>query len=257
MTLRFLAAIVFGAALTATTAYAQDAPPATQNPGTMPRAGYGPPPRGGMGMMLGRSIAGTVTEAAADRFTIQTFRGGTYTILFDANTHIVKQTAGAGRGRGMGAGMGMRAGGGQPVQASEIKASEIKVGDAIAALGEVDSSTLSVGAVGIVLLDPERARLMKHMQANYGKTWLMGKVTAIDGTKITIAGALDNQPYTLQADENTYFRERRQPIALAGIHVGDMVRAEGGMKGSDFAVRLVNVMPLPLNARVPRSAQPQ
>jgi hypothetical protein len=151
----------------------------------------------------------------------------------------------------------MRAGGGRPVQASEIKASEIKVGDAIAALGEVDSSTLSVGAVGIVLLDPERTRLMKHMQANYGKTWLMGKVTAIDGTKITIAGALDNQPYTLQADENTYFRERRQSIALAGIHVGDMVRAEGGMKGSDFAVRLVNVMPLPLNARLPRNAQPQ
>jgi len=40
-----------------------------------------------------------------------------------------------------------------------------------------------VGAVVVLQLDPERAKQIREMEANFGKTWLMGKVTAINETK--------------------------------------------------------------------------
>src|SRR6185437_10592610 len=64
---------------------------------------------------------------------------------------------------------GFGGGGNSPLQ---IKSTDIKVGDAIAAMGEVDAAQKSVGAMGILQLDPERAKQMEQMQANYGKTWL-------------------------------------------------------------------------------------
>lgn len=248
MNLRFVSALVFALALT-TAVFAQNAPADGQNPNMMP--GYGPL-GGGMGMMMGSAIAGTVTEAASDHFTIKTFRGATYTIHFDANTRILKQTAGAGRGYGMGRGMGMRPRAGQPIPAGDIK-----VGDALAANGEVDVNGRSVAATDLILLDPQRAQHMQQMQADYGTTWLMGRVTAIDGAKITIAGALDSQTYTLTTDANTGFHQRRRPIALTDIQVGDMVRAEGALKGDAFAATLVNVMRMPPAARLPRNVPPQ
>ena len=67
-----------------------------------------------------------------------------------------------------------------PTRPQAIKASDIKVGDAIGASGEIDANAKSVGAVVIFQIDPERAKQMREMQANYGKTWIMGKVTAIN-----------------------------------------------------------------------------
>ena len=115
-----------------------------------------------------------------------------------------------------------------------IKASEIKVGDAIGASGEIDANAKSVGAVVIFQIDPERAKQMREMQANYGKTWIMGKVTAINDVKVTLQGGPDNATHTFVADENTTFRKRRDPITLGDIQVGDMVRAEGAVKNGAF-----------------------
>ena len=55
----------------------------------------------GMGMAGGRGIMGTVTEVAADHYTVKTENGETYTVHFSANTRIFKQPAGQ---RGGGAG---------------------------------------------------------------------------------------------------------------------------------------------------------
>ena len=128
MRIRFLFAIVFGVALTMT-AFSQDA-----NSGQ----------RGGGG------ITGTVTEVAADHYIIKTDGGETYTIHFSANTRIMKQTV---RQRGEG--------GGNPPQ--PLKSTDIKVGDAVAALGEVDAAAKSVGAVVVLQLDPERAKQIREM----------------------------------------------------------------------------------------------
>jgi hypothetical protein len=112
-------------------------------------------------------------------------------------------------------------------------------------MGEVDANAKSVGAVAIVQLDPERAKQMREMQANYGKTWIMGKVTAIDGVKVTLMGALDEKAHSFVADENTTFRKRRDPITLADIQVGDTVRAEGAIKEGLFLATSVNAMSPP------------
>jgi len=249
-----LIALVIATGLT-TKAYAQGAgsPPPGQNSGQGNgggggqrggRRGFG----GGMGMM-GRGVMGTVTEAAADHYTIKTETGEVYTVHIGDNTRIMKQPAGmrgpggaggneAGGGAGGGGGMGRGYGGNPPEQ---IKASDIKVGDAIGAMGEIDATAKSVSAMRIMLLDPEAAKRMEEMDANFGKTWLQGKVTAIEGTKITLTGALDNAPHTAVADENTTFRKRRDPITLADIQVGDTVRIDGAVKDGVFAATSISL----------------
>jgi preprotein translocase subunit YajC len=193
-------------------------------------------------MGMGRGLMGTVTEVAADHYTVKTEAGETYTVKFSANTRILKQPQ---QQRGEGAeGAGQRGGGGGYTPPTPIKSTDIKVGDAIAAMGDVDATAKSVGAMMVMQIDPERARQMREMQANYGKTWLMGKVTAIDGVKGTLTGSVDNKPYSFVADENTTFRRRRDPITLADIQVGDTVRAEGAIKDGAFLATAVNAMVL-------------
>jgi hypothetical protein len=227
-------------------------------------------------MGMGRGLVGTVTEVAADHYTIKTGAGETYTVHFSANTRMIKQTAqgprqGQGQGQGPGQGQGGRQGrgrggegeggeggyGGNPPQA--IKPTDIKVGDAIMAGGEIDATAKSVGAVMVAQLDPERAKQLREMEANYGKTWLMGKITAVDGVKVTIMGSVDNAAHSFVADENTSFRKRRDPITLADLQVGDTVRVEGAVKDGAFLAATVNAMGAPPggNPTVPRSGPPQ
>jgi hypothetical protein len=251
MNLRLLSAIVFSLALGA--ASAQDAPPPagqTQSSG----AGGGQGQRGGRGGGFGfggRGLLGTVTEVGADHYTIKTDAGQTYVVHFSANTRIMKQTAQR-RSPGEGDGGGNR----EQSAPQTLKPTDIKVGDAVTAIGEVDEAAKSVGAVMVLQLDPERAKQMREMQANYGKTWLIGKVTAINETKVTLMGSVDNAAHAFQADENTTFRKRREPITLADVQVGDAVRVEGAVKDGVFVATSVSVMGMPPGGgpSVPRDA---
>ena len=224
-----------------------------QSPDPSQDAGQSNPQRGqrgnrgawGGGGMMGRGVMGTVTEVAPDHFTIKTDSGDLYTIHYSVNTHIMK-------GGGAGGGGGQRRRSPEeadmPAAAPQaIKATDIKVGDAIAASGEIDANAKSVGAVVVFQIDPERAKQMREMQANYGKTWLMGKVTAISDVKVTLQGGPDNAAHAFVADENTTFRKRRDPITLADIQVGDMVRAEGAIKNGVFVATTVTAMGAPPN----------
>jgi hypothetical protein len=223
--------------------------------------------RGGRGMGGGfgggRGTAGTVTEVAADHYTIKTELGEIYTIRFSVNTRIMKQAPGGGgqrRGQEAGRNAGQSAGQGGSGQGSgnaedggprtppqPIKATDIKVGDVIVAGGEVDASTKSVGAVGVMLIDPERAKEMRAMEANFGKTWLAGRVTAINEAKVILEGGPDHATHAFVADENTTFRKRRDPITLPDVQIGDMVRAEGAIKDGTFVATSVVVMGPPPN----------
>jgi hypothetical protein len=86
----------------------------------------------------------------------------------------------------------------------------------------------------------------------------MGKVTAINETKVTLEGSVDKAAHSFVADENTTFRKRRDPITLADIQVGDMVRAEGAVKDGIFVAATVSVMGMPPGGMpmVPRDAAP-
>ena len=226
-------------ATTSFSLFAQDTNPG-QAPSQSPQGSGQRGGRGGFGGgMMGRGVMGTVTEVASDHFTIKTDAGELYTIHYSVNTRIM---AGGGGGQRHGQGGDNQAPANPP---QSIKASDIKVGDAIGASGEVDANAKSVGAVAIFKIDPERAKQMREMQANYGKTWLMGKVTAINEVKVTLQGGPDNATHTFVADENTTFRKRRDPITLGDIQVGDMVRAEGAVKNGAFLATAVAVMGAP------------
>ena len=186
--------------------------------------------------MMSRGVLGTVTEVAADHYSVKTATGDLYTVHFSVNTRILK---GGPQRRGQAEGEPS----GSPPE--PIKATEIKVGDAIAANGEIDAAAKSIGAIVIFQIDPERAKQMREMQANYGKTWIMGQVTAINETRVTLHGGPDNATHTFVADENTTFRKRRDPITLGDIQVGDMVRAEGAVKDGSFLATAVAVMGQP------------
>ncbi len=256
MNLRTLASSISLLALLASSpAFAQDSSPSQQsNP---PAPGIGSGQRGGRGMwggggMMGRGVMGTVTEVAPDHFTVKTESGDIYTIHYSVNTRVMKGGGGGGNGR-----RGQTDSEPQFTQPQPIKATDIKVGDAIAASGEIDTNAKSVGAVGIFQIDPERARQMREMQANYGKTWIMGRVTAVNDVKVTIQGGPDNASHTFLADENTTFRKRRDPVTLADIQVGDMVRAEGSVKNGSFLATAVAVMSPPPDSGGRTTAHPQ
>ena len=247
MKVHLLPLVALAIAITATAQDAPTTPTPTQPAGRGQaqgqgrgggRGGWG----GGGGGMMGRGVLGTVTEVAADHYTVKTDAGLTYTIHYSVNTRILKQQPGTG-GPGSGNGGQRSEGGGNPPQ--PIKPTDIKVGDAITAMGEVDANAKSVGAVAVIQLDPERAKQLREMQANYGKTWIAGKVTAIDGVKVTVMGAFDNIAHSFVADENTTFRKRRDPITLGDIQVGDAIRVEGALKDGTFLATTVNAMGQP------------
>ncbi len=177
---------------------------------------------------MGRGVAGTVSEVAADHYTIKTLAGETYTIHYSANTRVVMQPS-------------QRSAGAMRVPPQEIKPADIRVGDVIMANGEVDATAKSIGAVVVMKIDPERAREMREMQANFGKTWLAGRVTAVNDTKVTLHSPMDDADHTFVADENTTFRKRREPVTLADIEVGSNVRVEGTVKEGVFVASAVNV----------------
>ncbi len=187
----------------------------------------------GFGMMGGRGVVGTVTEVAADHYIVKTETGDLYTIHFSANTRIMRQPA------------QRQDQGGQRTPPQALKATDIKVGDAVAANGDVDPAAKSVGAVFVVQIDPERAKQMREMQANFGKTWLMGKVISVHDVKITLQSPVDNTPHTFVADENTSFRRRREMITLADVQTGDNLRVEGAVKEGVFLASTVSVMAPP------------
>jgi hypothetical protein len=184
----------------------------------------------GGGMMGGRGVGGTVTEVAADHYTIKTLTGETYAVHYSPNTRVLKQPA------------QRPAAGAMRVPPQELKPTDIRVGDVIMAAGEIDTNAKSIGAMSVIKLDPERAREMREMQANFGKTWLMGKVTAVNETKVTLQSPVDDAEHTFVADENTSFRRRREPVTLADVQVGTNVRVDGAVKEGVFVASSVNLM---------------
>jgi hypothetical protein len=177
--------------------------------------GFGPPD-GGMGQVFGKGngVRGTVTAAAAGSFTIHTDEGDTYKVLYSPNTRLMKDR--------------------QPIEAADVH-----VGDMLMAGGLVDTKAKTVGAV--VLLDID-AQEVRKARAAFGKTWVMGKVTAVHELKITIERAGDKQAQIVAVDENTSFRKHREDVTLADIKVGDVISAEGALHADTFLATNLRIM---------------
>lgn len=185
------------------------------------------PGQGGPGMrsMLGPSgggTAGTVTAISGHEITVKNEQGETYKIETSPNTHFRKER-------------------------DEAKFADIKVGDTVMAAGNLDDQAKTVGAVFVAILDPQQAARMRQMRADFGKTWTMGKITAIHDLNVTIERP-DKVNQTIAVDENTSFRKggrgpNAEDITFPDVKVGDNVRATGAVQGENFVATQLVVMP--------------
>lgn len=190
---------------------------------------------------------GQVKEATGDYYVIVTSAHETYRINITEHTRIVggpghvRQPAPAPSQEGAGAPSKVTQGGMVP---ATISPADIVVGDYITTVGELDAaSPNTINASMIAKLDPERVKEMQAREAEFGKSWLSGKITAITGSKVTIAGSVDGQPHTVLVDEKTSIIQRRDPIPLTDLHVGDIVRIDGtGTPGTDFHAAKISAM---------------
>jgi hypothetical protein len=183
----------------------------------------------------GRMVRGTVKTIAPDHLSIRTDAGDEYQVIVTDNTRIMKTR--------------------QP-----IKIAEIKPGDGIGAMGVMDAPNRTVHAAVIMVVDAAQVQKMKD---DLGKTYILGKVTAIDDLKLTIQRP-DGVVQVIAVDEGTSFRKggRRmqamiegggsaadsaaprngrgpaesdgESITLADVKIGNTVAGKGELKGGTF-----------------------
>jgi hypothetical protein len=165
------------------------------------------PRQGGAAFAGGQMVRGTVTATAGDLLTVKTDAGETYQVVVSANTRLTKDR--------------------QPVKIADIKA-----GDGVGAMGVLDAPTKTVHAVFVGVVD---AAQVKQARENMGKTYITGKVTAIDmdALKVTVLRP-DGVSQVIGVDEQTSFkRGGRGMAALAsGGGVVEMGSGAAGGRGA-------------------------
>jgi hypothetical protein len=155
--------------------------------------------QGGVAFAGGQMVRGTVTAAAADHLTVKTETGDVYQVVVSANTRLTKER--------------------QPV-----KVVDIKVGDGVGAMGVLDAPTKTVHAVFVGVVDAEQ---LKKAREDMGKTYITGKVTAIDldGLKVTVMRP-DGVSQVIGVDEQTSFKKGGR--GMAAMASGGVFEMGGG-----------------------------
>lgn len=205
----------------------------------------GSPPVGARGQFAGmQRIGGTITAVAGSQLTIKTADDVPYQVVTTDNTRVM-------RGRGV-----------------PGKLADLKPGDGLMAMGNLDAPNKTMHAAVVVSIDAEQMKKMEqaHQQelANLGKTLIAGRVTAIDLDNATmVVERPDGISQTIGFDENTSFRRGRwmiygearpggardsanrppaESITLADIKVGDRVSGPGAVKNGRFIAKELDVM---------------
>jgi Domain of unknown function (DUF5666) len=162
------------------------------------------PRQGGVAFAGGQMVRGTVTATSADHLTVKTEAGEVYQVALSANTRLSKDR--------------------QPV-----KMADIKVGDAVGAMGVLDAPTKTVHAVFVGVIDAEQ---MKKARENMGKTYITGKVTAIDmdALKLTVMRP-DGVSQVIGVDEQTSFKRGGRGMAAIASGAGVIEMGGGGGAG--------------------------
>jgi hypothetical protein len=161
--------------------------------------------RGGGGFGGGQRVEGTVTAATANKVTVQTDAGDSYVVTVTSDTRVMRDR--------------------QP-----IKASDVKVGDGVTAVGAVDATAKTVQATMVMDVD---AATMKQAKDDLGKTYITGKITAIDidNLKLTVMRA-DNVSQVIGVDDGTSFQRGARGITVPGMTGGGGGGFGGGRGGA-------------------------
>jgi hypothetical protein len=164
--------------------------------------GRGQARRGGFGG--GQAVQGTVTAATANKLTIKTDAGDSYDVFVTDTSRI------------------MRSG-------QAIKLSDVKPGDSVTARGTVDASAKTVQAM--MVMDVDAATVAKAKE-NLGKTYITGRLTAIDADnlKLTVMRT-DNVSQVIAVDEGTSFQRGTRGVAADVAAAGGMAGGMGGFGG--------------------------
>jgi hypothetical protein len=194
-------------------------------------------PRGQFAGM--QRVGGEITGVNGTTLTVKTEDGTTMQIVTTDNTRVMK-------GRGV-----------------AVKISDLKVGDGVVAAGNLDAPNKTLHAAMVFATD---AAQLKELRDNLGKTYITGKVTAIDldDAKMTVERP-DHVSQTIAFDETTSFKRGRgirglggmgagggqadtaaagdsgESITLADIKVGDNVTGQGLVKSGTFVPTLLMV----------------
>jgi len=182
-------------------------------------------------------VMGEVTAVNGANVTIKTEDGSTFQVVTTDNTRVMK-------GRGV-----------------TVKVADLKVGDGLMAVGNLDAPNKTMHAAMVMAQD---AADVKKMRENLGKTYITGKVTAIDAdnAKMTVMRP-DGVSQTIGFDETTSFKRGRpgrggggfgggdasasaptpsaESITLADVKVGDQVGGQGSLKNGVFVPTLLTV----------------
>lgn len=182
----------------------------------------------------GQMVRGTITATAGDKLTLKTEEGEVFQVVTTTNTRLMKDR--------------------QPV-----KIADVHVGDGAGAMGVIDAPTKTIHAVAVMVVD---AAQVKKLREDMGKTYISGKVLAIDDLELTIKRQ-DGVTQKIAVDEGTSFKRggrgagamlrgdgsqnvamgagpgapgapSGESITLADIKVGDMVVGPGGLKAGVF-----------------------
>ena len=148
-------------------------------------------------------VQGTVTAVAIDHVSVKTVQGEVYQISVSANTRVMK-------GR------------------DPMKFAEVRVGDGVGAMGEIDPATRTVHALMMTVVSAEELQKAKDA---LGKTFISGTVTAINELKLTIKRT-DGVEQVIAVDEDTSFRRGTIPNGMAAA-MG--LGAQAGQRGSAAA----------------------
>jgi hypothetical protein len=192
-------------------------------------------------------IGGTITAIAGPQVTIKTVDGVAYQVITTDNTRVM-------HGRG-----------------EAIKLTDLKPGDGLMAMGNLDAPHKTMHAAVVVSVDADQMKKMedahKEELADLGKTMIAGRVTAIDLDNATMTlERPDGVSQTIGFDEGTSFRRGRigmragagtgagsaaaettetpgsESITLADIKVGDRVAGPGQVKNGKFVPKELTVM---------------
>jgi hypothetical protein len=195
--------------------FAQQAPPPEGGPqaqgqGHAPDQAQRQGPGGGRrGQFAGQGTAGNITAINGDTLTLKTL-SGTETVKVTSETMFRRDRESA-------------------------KLADFKVGDTVFVMGDKSGDTWTARMVasrtGGPMMNPD----------DLGKKFIIGEVTKIDGTKITLKRP-DKQEQTIEVDDDTSFRNsRRESVTLADVKVGDRVGGRGSVKDGTFVPSVLTV----------------
>ena len=164
-------------------ARAQDGPPQDGNSADSPPA---------MGMGRGRGIHGTVVGTSGANVTIKTEAGDTWTVVSTDNTRV-------------------------NIDRQPVKIADLKAGDEVMAMGMPDAGKHEIHAM--IIAGASAAQVAK-LKANLGKTYIVGRITAIDDTRLTVMRP-DKVSQTIALDDTTSIkRGGRLPAEFSGMGTG-------------------------------------